>query len=124
MIARSVPAVLQGMNKVATAVQLRWDVRATAALGSEIKERLIKLAGSRITDEGVLVIEAKRYRSQEQNRLDALRRLVVLVQQALIAPKPRKKTRPSVTASAARVDAKKRRGATKRIRRYHPDEWE
>ena len=112
------------MNKVATAVQLRWDVRATAALGSEIKERLIKLAGSRITDEGVLVIEAKRYRSQEQNRLDALRRLVVLVQQALIAPKPRKKTRPSVTASAARVDAKKRRGATKRIRRYHPDEWE
>ena len=124
MVARSVSAVLQGMNKVATAVQLRWDVRATTALGTEIKERLIKLAGSRMTEEGVLIIEARRYRTQEQNRLDAIQRLVALVQKALVEPKQRKKTRPSVTSSAARVDEKKRRGAVKRTRRYNPADWE
>ena len=124
MIAKSVPAVLQGMNKVATAAQLRWDVRATAALPQEVKERLIKLAGSRMTEEGILIIEARRYRTQEQNRLDAIQRLTALVQKALVEPKQRKKTRPSVTASAARVDEKKRRGAVKRTRRYNPGDWE
>jgi len=124
MIARSVPAVLQGMNKVATAAQLRWNLRATAALALDVKERLIKLAGSRMTEEGVLIIEARRYRTQEQNRLDAIQRLVALVQKALVEPKQRKKTRPSVTSSAARVDEKKRRGAVKRTRRYNPADWE
>ena len=114
----------QNVNKVATACQLRWDVRATAALGEEVKARLLKLAGSRATEEGVIIIEAKRYRTQEGNRLDAIARLVALVQKALEAPKVRKKTKPSVTASAARVDEKKRRGAIKRTRRYNPEEWE
>ena len=114
----------QNVNKVATAAQLRWDVRATAALTPEVKERLIKLAGSRVTEEGILIIEARRFRTQEQNRLDAIQRLVALVQKALVEPKQRKKMRPSVTASAARVDEKKRRGAVKRTRRYHPADWE
>jgi ribosome-associated protein len=74
------------MNKVATACQLRWNVRATPALSEEVKTRLIKLAGSRITEGGVLIIEAKRYRTQEQNRLDAIARLVTLLQQALVEP--------------------------------------
>lgn len=114
----------QNVNKVATAVQLRWDVRATTALPPDVKERLVRLAGSRITGEGVLIIEARRYRTQEQNRFDAVQRLVALVQKALEAPKPRRKTRPSVTASAARVGAKRQRGELKRIRRYNPEEWE
>ncbi|HQL40260.1 MAG TPA: alternative ribosome rescue aminoacyl-tRNA hydrolase ArfB [Anaerolineaceae bacterium] len=114
----------QNVNKVATAVQLRWDVRATTALPPDVKERLARLAGSRITGEGVLIIEARRYRTQEQNRFDAVQRLVALVRKALEAPKPRRKTRPSVTASAARVGAKRQRGELKRIRRYNPEEWE
>ncbi|GAP13488.1 protein chain release factor B [Longilinea arvoryzae] len=114
----------QNVNKVSTACQLRWDVRSTPALPPEVKERLMKLAGSRMTDEGVLIIEARRYRTQEQNRLDAIQRLIALVQKALEKPKERKKTRPSVTASAARVDDKKRRGAVKRTRRYNPADWE
>ena len=114
----------QNVNKVATAAQLRWNLRATAALALDVKERLIKLAGSRVTEEGILIIEARRYRTQEQNRLDAIQRLVALVQKALVEPKQRKKTRPSVTSSAARVDEKKRRGAVKRTRRYNPADWE
>ena len=114
----------QNVNKVATAVQLRWDVRATTALPPDVKERLARLAGSRITGEGILIIEARRYRTQEQNRFDAVQRLVALVRKALEAPKPRRKTRPSVTASAARVGAKRQRGELKRIRRYNPEERE
>lgn len=114
----------QNVNKVSTACQLRWDVRASAALAPEVKARLLHLAGSRATDEGVLIIEARRYRTQEQNRLDALTRLAALVRRALQAPKPRRKTRPSVTSSAARVNEKKRRGILKRTRSYNPDEWE
>lgn len=114
----------QNVNKVATSVQLRFDVRNTAALQAEVKERLVRLAGSRMTDEGVLIIEAKRYRTQEQNRLDAIRRLVVLIQQALVAPRVRKATRPSLTAKAARVGDKKKRGAVKRTRRYAAEDWE
>ena len=114
----------QNVNKVASSVQLRFDVRNSPALYPDVKERLIKLAGSRMTEEGVLIIEARRYRTQEQNRLDAIQRLVALVQKALVEPKQRKKTRPSVTSSAARVDEKKRRGAVKRTRRYNPADWE
>lgn len=114
----------QNVNKVSTAAQLRFDVKHTPALDDETKARLVKLAGSRVTEEGVLIIEAKRYRTQEQNRLDALARLVALVQKALERPKVRRKTRPTVTSSAARVDEKKRRGIIKRTRRYNPAEWE
>jgi len=110
----------QNVNKVATACQLHWDVRATSALGEDVKERLVKQAGSRMTDEGILIIEAKRYRTQEQNREDAIARLVALVQKALEKPKPRRKTRPSAAAQAERVDEKKRRGAIKQGRRIRP----
>src|ERR1041384_330386 len=84
----------QNVNKVATAVQLRFDVNASS-LPEEGKRRLIHLAGNRITSEGVLLIEAKRYRTQEQNREDAIQRFVDLVRKALIVPKARKKTKPT-----------------------------
>lgn len=114
----------QNVNKVATAVQLRWDVAGTIALTPEVKLRLRRLAGSRVTDDGILLIEAKRYRTQEKNRLDAINRLVIIVQQALVPPKTRRATRPTVSARAARVSDKKKRGETKRIRKYNPEEWE
>lgn len=114
----------QNVNKVASSVQLRFDVRNSPSLPADVKERLIKLAGSRVTEEGILIIEAKRYRTQEQNRLDATRRLIAWVQKALEKPKVRKPTRPSVTAKAARVGDKKKRGEIKRTRRYNPEDWE
>ena len=99
-------------------------MRAAPALSEDVKARLLKLAGSRATEEGVLIIVARRYRTQEQNRLDAIARLVALVQKALEEPKVRRKTRPSRTSSAARVDEKKRRGVIKRTRKYQPGDWE
>jgi ribosome-associated protein len=114
----------QNVNKVASAVKLYFDVRHSPSLPDDVKDRLAKLSGSRMTADGVLVIDARRYRSQEQNRLDAIRRLAALVQKALEKPKPRKKTRPSVTATAARVNEKKRRGVIKRARRFDPADWE
>ncbi len=114
----------QNVNKVATAVQLRFDVRNSPALAPEVKERLVKLAGKQVTDEGVLIIEARKYRTQEQNRLAATQRLVVLIQKALEKPKTRKATRPSLTARAARMGDKKKRANIKRLRHYNPDEWE
>ncbi len=107
----------QNVNKVATAAQLRFDVRSTTSLPAEVKERLKKLAGSRMTQDGILVIEAKRYRAQERNRLDATRRLVKLIQKTLVRPKRRRKTMPSATSRAKRVEAKKQRGGIKRMRR-------
>ncbi len=114
----------QNVNKVASSVQLRFDVCNSPSLPADVKERLIKLAGSRVTEEGVLIIEAKRYRTQEQNRYDATQRLIAWIQKALEKPKVRKLTRPSVTAKAARVGDKKKRGEIKRTRRYNPEDWE
>ena len=110
----------QNVNKVATACQLRWDVRASSVLGEDARQRLKHLAGSRMTEEGILIIEAKRYRTQEQNREDAIARLVALIQKALEKPKPRRKTRPSTAAQAERLDEKKRRSAIKQTRRIKP----
>jgi len=107
----------QNVNKVASAVQLRFDVRRSASLTEAVKARLIRAAGKRVTGEGVLVIEAKRYRTQEQNRQDATTRLTVLIRKALERPKPRRPTRPSLAAKARRVESKKKRGAIKRTRR-------
>lgn len=112
------------MDKVATACQLRFDVNRTLAVSNEVKERLVKLAGKRMTSDGVLVIEAKRYRTQEQNRLDAISRLGALVQVAMEKPKERIKTHPTRTSSAARVDEKKHHGGLKRTRRLDPNEWD
>lgn len=113
----------QNVNKVASAVQLRFNIQKSSLL-PEVKERLMRLAGQKVTDEGVLILEAKRYRTQEQNRADAIRRLNALVQQALPAPKPRKPTQPTITARAARRSTKQRRSQIKRWRRYVPQDWE
>ena len=114
----------QNVNKVSSAVQLRFEVANSPSLPPDVKQRLVKLAGKRMTEDGVLLIEAKRYRSQEQNRLDAIQRLVTLIQKAAEPPKKRKATRPSLTARAARVGDKRKRGELKRTRQYNPDEWE
>jgi ribosome-associated protein len=105
----------QNVNKVATAAQLRFDVHASS-LPEDVKARLIQLAGSRITTEGVLLIEAKRFRTQEQNREDAIRRFVELVQKALVKPKARKKTKPTQSSKEERLKEKKRRGEIKKLR--------
>jgi ribosome-associated protein len=107
----------QNVNKVATAVQLRFDVANSPSLSDEVKGRLTRLAGGRMTDEGVLVIEARRYRSQEKNREDARERLAMLIRQALHKPTPRKATRPGRAARQRRLDVKKKRGELKRTRR-------
>jgi ribosome-associated protein len=112
----------QNVNKVATAVQLRFDP-ARSALSDEVRERLRALAGSRATDEGVIVVDARSHRTQSQNRDEARARLVDLIRRALVRPKPRHKTRPSRAEKARRVDSKKRRGDTKRARtRYRDDD--
>jgi ribosome-associated protein len=112
----------QNVNKVATVAQLRFDVCSSSSLQVEVKERLVKLAGSRMTQDGVLVIEARRFRTQEQNRHDAEARLVALIQKALAQPKQRRPTRPGAAAQAKRVDTKKHRGTIKRLRQMPSDQ--
>jgi len=107
----------QNVNKVASAVQLRFDVQNSPSLTEEIKARLIKLAGNKMTQDGVLVIEAKRYRAQEQNRSDAELRLVAFIQKALVRPKRRRLTHPSAASQARRIQEKKLHGEMKRQRR-------
>ncbi len=106
----------QNVNKVATAVELRVDVRESS-LPDEVKTRLIALAGQRMTTDGVLVIDAREHRTQTQNREAARARLAALVEQASRRPKTRRKTKPSKAAKERRLDAKKRRGAAKARRR-------
>jgi ribosome-associated protein len=113
----------QNVNKVSTAVQLRFNVSAST-LPDEVKERLFIIAGGRINKDGVLLIHARQYRTQEQNRYDAQERLVEIIRQATEKPKPRKATRPSVTARAARLGSKKKHSEIKRLRRYNPDDWD
>ena len=114
----------QNVNKVATAAQLRFDVKHTTSLDTGTKERLKKLSGSKLTEDDILIIVARRYRTQEQNRQDAINRLIALIQRAAVKPEERKATRPTLTAKAARVGDKKKRGEVKRTRRYVPEEWE
>ena len=114
----------QNVNKVATAVQLRFDVLNTALLDDPLKKRLTKLAGKRMTSEGVLVIEAKRYRSQEKNRLDALERLGHLLEKAALPPATRHPTRPSLAAKAERLEKKKQQAEKKRNRSLDRKDWE
>ena len=106
----------QNVNKVATAVQLRFDAAKSAALTPAIRARLAILAGRRMTDEGVIVIAANRHRTQERNRSDARERLAELIRAAAIAPVFRVKTRPSLASKTRRLDAKTARAATKRGR--------
>ncbi|HEV3160380.1 MAG TPA: alternative ribosome rescue aminoacyl-tRNA hydrolase ArfB [Xanthobacteraceae bacterium] len=106
----------QNVNKLATAVQLRFDVRGSPSLPAEVRARLEKLAGARMTREGVLVIAAQRHRTQARNRQDALERLVDLVRRAAIEPRARRPTRPTAAARERRIEVKKRRAGIKRLR--------
>jgi ribosome-associated protein len=106
----------QNVNKVATAVQLRFPARHTASLPADVRERLERLAGRRLTRDGWLVIVARRYRTQERNRQDALDRLIDLVRRAAVRPKPRRVTRPTETSRQVRLADKRRRGDAKRLR--------
>ena len=103
----------QNVNKVATAVQLRFD---THSLADDLRARLARLAGRRMTDDGVLVITARQHRTQERNRADARARLFDLIRQAAVRPKKRKATRPTRASKERRLESKKVRGALKRTR--------
>jgi ribosome-associated protein len=106
----------QNVNKVATAAQLRFDAAHSRSLPVDVRARLISRAGSRLTREGVLIITARRFRTQERNRADAIGRLLEMIRTAATPPKRRRKTKVSRTAKANRVDAKRRRSATKQLR--------
>jgi ribosome-associated protein len=107
----------QHVNKVASAVQLRFDVRNSLSLPNDVRERLLRLAGSRITEDGILIITARRFRSQERNRQDAIERLVELIRKAAEEPRLRRKTKPTLASKRRRLDTKHRRSETKRTRR-------
>jgi ribosome-associated protein len=106
----------QNVNKVSTAVELRFDVARSSVLSDEVRARLVTIAGSRITSDGILVIDARRHRTQAQNREDARARLVEFVRQALVRPRRRRRTRPSKASVQKRIESKKRRAETKRGR--------
>lgn len=112
----------QNVNKVSTAVQLRFDVGNSPSLPGDVRTRLIRLAGRRITQDGILIIEARQFRTQERNREDAMGRLVELIRKATEKPKPRKKTRPSLAAKERRIEGKKERGEIKKMRRTVPSQ--
>ena len=107
----------QNVNKLATATQLRFDARQSPSLMPPVLQRLEKLAGQRMTKDGVIIIFADRFRTQERNKADAIARLVDLVARAAIAPKLRRPTRPTLASKLRRVDAKSRRGMVKNLRR-------
>jgi len=112
----------QNVNKVSTAVQLRYNIYKSSSLPSEVKERLIRISGSKVTDEGVLIIESNRFRSQERNRQEVLRRFMALVQQAAKPPKTRRPTQPTSGAVIARLEDKRKRGELKQRRRFVPSD--
>jgi ribosome-associated protein len=114
----------QNVNKVSTAVRLRFDVRNSRLLAPSVKERLTRLAGRRLTEAGVLVIEAQRFRTQERNRREAIERLVEMIRRAEERPRERRATRPTAGSRERRIEAKKRRGAVKTARRASHDPTE
>ena len=112
----------QNVNKVATAVQLRFDVANSLSLPDDVRRRLISQARNRITEEGVLIIDARRFRTQGANRQDAIERLVELVRKASQAPPIRRKTRPTLASKTRWLETKRRRAETKQLRRPTPGE--
>jgi ribosome-associated protein len=110
----------QNVNKLATAVQLRFDARRSPSLPNDVSVRLQRLAGSKLTNDGVLIITAQRFRTQERNRADALERLVELIRAAAVVPKKRRPTKPTKAAKRERLDAKKRRSTIKSMRHGKP----
>ena len=111
----------QNVNKVASAVQLRFDLSRSRSLPEGVRDRLARLAGRRLTIDDVIVITAQRFRTQERNRQDALQRLVALIRRAAVPPTPRRPTKPSVAAKERRLRAKARRASVKELRRPRPD---
>ena len=107
----------QNVNKVSSAVQLRFDVHGSESLPEEVRERLLRLARNRINRDGVLVIEARRFRAQERNREDARARLAALIRRAAQAPRPRVATRPTAASKRRRAEDKRRRALLKQARR-------
>ena len=107
----------QNVNKVSSAVQLRFDAAGSSAISDEIYERLKKIAGRRMTTTGMLMIKANRFRSQEQNRQDAVNRLVLMIQRAMETPKQRRPTKPSAASRQRRLATKRHRGEIKRRRK-------
>ena len=112
----------QNVNKLSTAVQLRFDVRRSRSLPNDVAIRLMKLGGQRVTREGVLVITAQRFRTQERNRADARERLLDLIREAAVPPVPRRPTRPTFSSKQERLEGKKRRSDVKRMRGGKPQE--
>jgi ribosome-associated protein len=113
----------QNVNKLSTAVQLRFDVRRSPSLSNDVAIRLIRLAGRRMTKDGVLVLIAQNHRTQERNRAEALERLVALVQEAAVKPIPRRATKPTKASKERRIEGKKRRSGIKNLRQSKPN-WD
>jgi ribosome-associated protein len=114
----------QNINKVASAVQLRFDLQNSPSLPEEVRVRLKRLAGKRVTEAGILIIEAKQYRTQERNRQAAIERFANLVRKASEPPRPRKPTRPTLASKQKRLETKRRRSEIKRQRSPSPREGE
>ena len=110
----------QNVNKLASAVELRFDVRRSPSLPAQVRARLEGLAGKRLTREGMLVINAERHRTQERNRQDARARLIELIRRAAVAPVPRRATKPTAASRQRRLDSKKRRATIKGLRQRKP----
>jgi ribosome-associated protein len=106
----------QNVNKVATSVKLRFDVANSRSLPEEVRKRLVSLAGNRVTEEGILIIDARRFRTQGRNRKDATDRLVELIRNAAQRPKIRRKTRPTLASKKRRLESKRRDAESKRVR--------
>ena len=113
----------QNVNKLSTAVQLRFDVRRSPSLPNDVAIRLMRLAGRRMTKDGVLVLIAQNHRTQERNRAEAMERLVDLVQQAAVKPIPRRPTKPTKASKERRIEGKKRRSGIKNLRQSKPN-WD
>ncbi len=114
----------QNVNKVATACQLRFDALASDALPDAVKDRLKRLAGQRITAEGIIIIDARRYRNQLRNRDDAIDRLKTLILRAASPPKPRRATKPTLASKRRRLETKRQKSQTKNLRRKPNSEEE
>jgi ribosome-associated protein len=106
----------QNVNKLSTAVQLRFDVRGSPSMPNDVALRLMKLAGSRLTKDGVLVLVAQNHRTQERNRAEARDRLIEMIREAAVRPVPRRATKPTKSSRRERLDKKKRRGGIKNLR--------
>ena len=113
----------QNVNKLSTAVQLRFDVRRSPSLPNDVAIRLMRLAGKRMTKDGVLVLIAQNHRTQERNRAEALERLIALVQEAAVRPIQRRPTRPTKASRERRIEGKKRRSGIKSLRQSKPN-WD